>query len=109
MGPELLLRLAERNKISLPYTTLEEAQAAYRFTDMQSFIDAYLANTRVICTGQDFYDITLAYLASAAAQGVCHIELFVEVGAYVDRGIGVGDIIEGVHAALCEAKIRFGM
>ena len=38
LEPDLMMRLAKRNKISLPYDSVEEIRNAYNFSDLQSFL-----------------------------------------------------------------------
>ena len=39
LEPELMIELAEWNKVPLPFASVEEVQAAYVFSDLQSFLD----------------------------------------------------------------------
>ena len=41
LEPELMFQLAERNKVELPYASIDEVKAAYEFTNLQSFLDIY--------------------------------------------------------------------
>ena len=50
LEPELALRLAEKNKITFPYQTVEQMQAAFDFTNLQSFLDLYYASISVVKT-----------------------------------------------------------
>ena len=43
LEPELAFELAERNGVRLPWASVEELRAAYRFRDLQSFLDLYYA------------------------------------------------------------------
>ena len=54
LEPELIFSLAERNKIALPFESVEALQAAYDFQDLQSFLDIYYAGAGVLITEQDF-------------------------------------------------------
>ena len=38
LEPELMFELAERNNVHLPFASVEEVQAAYVFSDLQSFL-----------------------------------------------------------------------
>lgn len=109
MEPEQLMLFAERNKVSIPYKTIEEAQQAYNFSDYQSFINAYIQITRVLCTQEDFYDLTISYLKKAICQGVLHVEIFFDLQTYMPREIKAGTIITGIHEALCDGKKLFGI
>ena len=44
LEPELMLRLAEKNKIKLPYDSVEDVRDAYSFDNLQSFLDIYYLN-----------------------------------------------------------------
>lgn len=109
MEPEQFMLFAQRNNIAIPYATIQEAKKAYEFSDYQSFIDAYVLLTRVLCTQEDFYDLTIAYLKKAAAQGVVHAEIFFDLQTYMPRHIPAEMIIMGIHDALCDGKKLWGI
>ena len=52
LEPELMMKLAERNQIELPYSSVDEIRAAYAFSDLQSFLDIYYAGAAVLITEQ---------------------------------------------------------
>ena len=107
--PDLMFRLGARNGIKLRYRSEEELKAAYRFTDLQSFLDVYYAGLTVLLKELDFYEMTRAYLERAHADNVVHAELFISPQAHTRRGIPLGAVIEGIDAALREAEREFGM
>ena len=76
LEPELIFALAARNKVALPYASVEALRAAYAFTDLQSFLDIYYAGASVLLQEQDFYDMTAAYLLRAQQDNVRHTEIF---------------------------------
>ncbi len=39
LEPELMMELAQRNNVALPYKTADEARAAYQFSCLQDFLD----------------------------------------------------------------------
>ena len=41
LEPDMLMRLADRNKVGIPFRSVEEIRAAYRFTELQDFLDVY--------------------------------------------------------------------
>jgi adenosine deaminase len=106
LEPELMFELARRNGIQLPYSSVDEVRRAYVFSDLQSFLDIYYAGCRVLLTEQDFYDLTLAYLARAAAQGVRHAEIFFDPQTHTDRGVPFETVISGIHRALEDGVSR---
>ena len=104
LEPELLFRLAGRNGIELPYRNVEEARSAYRFTDLQSFLDIYYQGSQALREEVDFFDLTWAYLLKAAEQNVRHVELFFDPQSHTDRGIAFGTVISGITAAFARAR-----
>ncbi len=109
LEPEMMFTLAERNRIDLPYASIEDVRAAYQFTDLQSFLDIYYAGARVLVEEQDFYDLTWAYLTRVHAEQVRHTEIFFDPQTHTDRGVAFGTVVTGVGNALLDAERRFGM
>ena len=107
--PELMFEIAQRNRINLPYKSVEEVRRAYRFTDLQAFLDIYYRAMSVLIHEQDFYDLTDAYLRRASAQGVRHAEIFFDPQAHTTRGVKFETIVSGIHKALVDAERSLGM
>lgn len=75
LEPELLLKLANRNKIKLPYQTIQQIQNSYKhLTNLSDFLKLYYQGTNVLQTEQDFYDLTFSYLERCHQYNVRHIE-----------------------------------
>ncbi len=104
LEPELLFTLADRNKVSLPYKSIEEAHKAYNFQDLQSFLNIYYAASQVLITEQDFYDLTWAYLQKAKQQNIRHVEIFFDPQTHTERGIAFETVLMGISRALQEAE-----
>jgi adenosine deaminase len=109
LEPELMIKLAERNKIELPFASVEEVRAAYEFSDLQSFLDIYYAGAGVLLQEQDFFDLTWAYLERVHRENVRHVEIFFDPQTHTDRGVPFQTVITGIHKALVEAEEKFGM
>ncbi|NNE59918.1 MAG: adenosine deaminase [Woeseia sp.] len=109
LEPELMMALAERNGVSLPYKSVEEIRQAYEFSDLQSFLDIYYAGAAVLQTRQDFYDLTYAYLERAASDNVRHVEIFFDPQTHTDRGIAFEVLLDGIHDALQAGEEKLGI
>jgi len=107
--PELMFKIAERNNISLKYKSVEELHSAYKFNNLQDFLDIYYAGANVLITEQDFYDLTLAYLEKMKSQNVLHTEIFFDPQTHTARGIEFSTVINGIHNALEDAGNEFGI
>jgi adenosine deaminase len=109
LEPELAVRLAARNRVRLRFAGLEELRRAYRFTDLQSFLDLYYELMAVLQRPEDFADLAEAYLRTAAAQGVRHAEVFVDPQAHLARGVPLEVVFEGLGEAFATAEERHGV
>lgn len=109
LEPELMVALAARNKVTIPFASVEEVRAAYEFTDLQSFLDIYYAGAAVLRTAEDFHDLAAAYFARAAADGVVHAEIFFDPQTHTARGIPFAVVMEGLLAAIDGARAKHGM
>lgn len=105
LEPELIFELAQRNRVSLPYPSVEALREAYAFTDLQSFLDIYYAGASVLLTEQDFYDMTAAYLRRAAADNVRHTEIFFDPQTHTARGIPFKTVIDGIWRACQDSPV----
>jgi adenosine deaminase len=106
---ELALALARRNRVQLRHPDLESLQRAYRFSDLQSFLDLYYELTEVLQHPQDFADLAEAYLTRAAAQGVRHAEVFVDPQAHTGRGVPLAVVLDGLAESFRTAEQRHGL
>ncbi|MGJ7456764.1 adenosine deaminase [Halomonas sp. MA07-2] len=109
LKPELMFALAERNGVALPYASVEEARAAYAFTDLQSFLDLYYRGMSVLHTAEDFYDLAMDYFRRAHAEGVVHVEMHFDPQAHRVRGIELPVVMEGLSLARRHAERELGL
>jgi adenosine deaminase len=106
LEPELMFELARRNGVELPYPDAEAVRRAYRFSNLQSFLDVYYRACSVLIHERDFYELTSAYLARAREQGVRHVEMFFDPQTHTARGVKLETVVRGIDAALEEARQR---
>jgi adenine deaminase len=109
LEPELMIALAARNGVALRYGDVVALKQAYRFGNLQDFLDLYYEGMRVLLHEQDFYDLAMAYLERAAAQNVRHAEIFFDPQGHTERGVPIKMVLDGLWRALKEAERRFGM
>ena len=109
LEPELIFRLAQRNRVALAYADIEALRVAYDFHDLQSFLDIYYAGASVLQTEQDFFDLAWAYLARAARDRVVHAEIFFDPQTHTDRGVPIEVVIDGLVHACRRAHAEFGI
>lgn len=104
LEPEMMLALAKRNNIHLPYKTAEDVRQAYKFNCLQDFLDLYYLGMSVLLTERDFHDLTWAYLQRVQADGLTHVEMFFDPQAHTSRGIAFETPLAGIIGALEEAR-----
>jgi adenosine deaminase len=109
LEPELMFELARRNRVTLPYKSVDDVRKAYEFNDLQSFLQVYYQGMQVLVHERDFYDLTWAYLSKAHSQNVRHTEMFFDPQAHTGRGIAFEPVISGIHHAMLDAEQRLGI
>lgn len=109
LEPEQMFEFARRNRVAIPFASVEEVRAAYQFSNLQDFLDIYYAGADVLRTEEDFRDLALAYFDRAAADGVVHAEIFFDPQTHTQRGIPFGVAANGLLAGMAEAEARHGM
>lgn len=100
----MMFELARRNRVALPYASVDAVRKAYVFSDLQSFLDIYYAGCAVLVQEQDFYELASAYLQRAAAQGVRRAEIFFDPQTHTARGVPIQVVIDGLRRALVDGE-----
>jgi len=107
---DLMCALGERNGVELPAgCTGPDADEAYHFADLQSFLDLYYEGVAVLVSRRDFYDLTAAYVRRAHADGARHVEVSFDPQSHVPRGVPFGVVVEGIRGALVDAERELGV
>jgi adenosine deaminase len=109
LEPEQMFAFARRNRISIPFSDVEDLRAAYSFSRLQDFLDIYYQGADVLRTEEDFRDLALAYFERAHADGVAHAEIFFDPQTHTARGLPFGVVADGLLAGMKEAEARFGL
>ena len=109
LEPEMLVALAARNGVELPYRSAEAVREAYAFSQLQDFLDIYYQGMSVLLTAQDFYDLTWAYLERVHGQNVIHVEIFFDPQGHTERGIAFETVLDGIDRALQDGQRKLGI
>ncbi|WP_442943731.1 adenosine deaminase [Nitrospirillum sp. BR 11752] len=109
LEPEQMFAFARRNRVALPFRTVEEVRAAYAFTNLQDFLDIYYQGAQVLRTEEDFRDLALAYFRRLAADGGVHAEIFFDPQTHTDRGIPFPVVADGLLAGMAAAERELGI
>jgi len=109
LEPEMMMTLAQRNGVTLPYASAEAIRAAYRFGSLQEFLDLYYTGMSVLRTRSDFFDLAFAYLEKVVTQNVTHVEIFFDPQGHTERGVAFDTVLSGLTDALDKARRDFGI
>jgi adenosine deaminase len=107
--PPLFFELAQRNGVTIPWKTEDELRAAYRFANLQGFLELYYDGCRVLQQARDFHDVTREYLQRAHADAVVHAEMFLGPQGHTARGVLLATAMEGVLGAIADARRHDGI
>lgn len=109
LEPTQLLAFAERNKVEIPFKTVDEVQKAYAFNNLQEFLDIYYQGMSVLQNEEDFYELTKAYMKRVAQDGCVHAEIFFDPQGHTERGVAFEPVIEGILRGLEDSEKEFGI
>ncbi|MEM3196427.1 MAG: adenosine deaminase [Conexivisphaerales archaeon] len=107
LEPEMMLNKASKNDVALPYRSVNDVRKAYRFSDLQSFLDLYYLGVSSMVDKNDFYDLAMAYFKKASSQNVRRAEVFFDPQAHTRRGIDFSTVINGLHDAAIDAQDKY--
>ncbi|MFT4799047.1 MAG: adenosine deaminase [Sulfitobacter sp.] len=104
LEPQMLLDLAAKHAIDIPYKTLGDVEQAYAFDNLQSFLDIYYAGASVLLDEQDFFDLMFAYLQKCRDQNIVHAEIMFDPQTHLERGITFETMFNGYYTAIEQAQ-----
>jgi adenosine deaminase len=107
--PELMFKLAKRNKVAIPFKSVDEVKLAYNFKNLQSFLDIYYRGANVMIEKKDFFDLTWSYMLKCKENNIVHTEIFFDPQTHTTRGVKFDLVINNIHDALVKAKNELGI
>lgn len=107
--PRMLLELARRNDVALPWPDEAAIRQAYRFSCLQDFLALFYSGCQVLQRAQDFFEVTHAYLRRAHADGIVHAEIFLSPQSHLARDVGWADMLDGTLEAMAAAQRDWGL
>lgn len=109
LEPDMLVAMAKRNRVTLPWKTIEEVRAAYQFESPRDFLNIYYRGADVLRTEQDFFELTWAYLERVVTDCARHVEIFFDPQVHTKRGVAFDVALRGITRALREAQASLGV
>ena len=108
LEPAMMLRLAAKHGVRLPWCNLSEVKRAYAFDSLQSFLDLYYLGASVLLDEQDFFDLMWAYLERCREEGIVHAEIMFDPQAHTQRGVPFEIFMSGMTRAMSMAEQQWG-
>ena len=109
LEPELMFKLSKRNKVEIPFKSVEEIKSAYNFTNLDSFLKIYYEGSNVLINEEDFFDLTWEYVLRCKKDNIVHTEIFFDPQSHLVRGVSFDKIINGIDKALKKAEKEFNI
>jgi aminodeoxyfutalosine deaminase len=108
--PRTLIKLAQRNHVSLPGKNEAELAESYQFQTFAKFIDTYLMVTSCLCTKDDYRLIAYAYGKECARQNIRYAEVtFTIVTNMRLTRLPWEEILDGLNDGREQARRDFGV
>ncbi|WP_298627778.1 adenosine deaminase [uncultured Legionella sp.] len=108
ISPDLALKLAKRNKLTLPSGLIASDGTSYLSKDFLDFLKVYDTLAAVIKVPQDYYDITFDYLRTNAQEHAIYVEMMYSPDhAEQSSGIPSREHLAAIQQAIDDAKDQF--
>ncbi|MDP1632221.1 MAG: adenosine deaminase [Caulobacter sp.] len=109
LEPEQMFEFGRRNRVDMPFNSVEEVRAAYAFSNLQDFLDIYYQGAGVLQTERDFQEMAMAYFRRLHADGGLHAEIFFDPQTHTDRGLPFSIAADGLLAGMKQAETELGI
>lgn len=108
--PETFLLLAQRNNVSLPVKTVEEARKWFAYRDFPHFVEIFVAISSCLKTVEDYELIVYEFGAEIARQNVRYAEVTFSVSIHKYMlGIPHDTYFRGLQKGRARAQAEFGV
>lgn len=109
ISPQMALRLAERNRMSLA-DGLIGADGTYQWKGFPEFIETYDKVAACVRTAQDYTEITYDYLKRCAAQSCLYVELlYSSLHAFESAGLSHEELLDALAEGMDRARSETGI
>jgi aminodeoxyfutalosine deaminase len=109
ISPHMLFRLAEKNKLKLPFSSSRQCKKLYTYNSFQDFANILLLGVSCLRKIEDFYEVILDMGTSMAQQNIQYAEITWTPQFYLNRGYSLNDILGAMNEARRTLLIRSGL
>ena len=109
ISPQMLLRLAEKNKLKLPFSSPQQCEKLYTYNSFQDFANILLLGVSCLRKVEDFYEVILDMGTGMAEHNIQYAEITWTPQFYLNRGYSLNDILCAMNEARRILAIRSGL
>jgi adenosine deaminase len=109
ISPELMLKMARRNSIRLPFSDPAQFKRLQNFRNFREFANLLLMGVHCLRQRQDFFELVVSMGAQMAAQNVVYAEVTWTPQFYLNRGIPLDAILDTMNEARHYNKAKWGV
>ncbi len=109
ISPQMLLRLAEKNKLKLPFSSAQQCEKLYTYNSFQDFVDILLIGVSCLRNVEDFYEVILDMGTGMAQHNIQYAEITWTPQFYLNRGYLLNDILGAMNEARRILATRSGL
>lgn len=109
LRPELLLRLAQRNRLRLPFATPGAFFQRLRFREFRDFANVLLLGVACLRRPEDFFDAVTDLGAMLVAHNVRYAEVTWTPQFYLTRGPSLDEFLSAMNEARAALQSRAGL
>src|SRR5450432_1547429 len=108
--PETFLLLAQRNNVSLPVKTAEEARKWFTYRDFAHFVEIFVAISSCLKTAEDYELVAYEFGAEMARQNVRYAEVTFSASTHeYTLGVPHDTYFRGLQKGRARAQAEFGV
>ncbi len=109
LSPNLILKLAERNRLKLPFKNPDDFRAIYQYKSFKDFSNALLLGVACLRKPEDFADAVFNLGEELITQNVHYAEITWTPQFYLNRGFPLHVIIEAMNGARQQLERKNGL
>jgi len=113
--PDLLLRMADRNEINLPYKTPEDVlklqilKKADSTENLTNFLECLDISRSVLCQAEDYYDMAMNFLRKCRDENIVYSEVMFDPQQGMRQGVIFEESVEALMQAQKEGLATYGV
>ena len=109
LRPQLLLRLADRNRLRIPFSHPDDFDRIYHYRNFRDFANVLLFGVGCLRQPEDFFDAVSDLGAMLAEQNVRYAEVTWTPQFYLDRGYSLDNLLDAMNMSRRALQRRTGL